>query len=158
MWDELAGREHPGWRIVSPETGGHVRQHASPTGAGWVFMDLASPYLDYLCRQIEETVTLFGDADGIFIDITFQLDSVSPWVQTRMEAQGLDWTDAEHRLKFTEQVTFEFFERTNKTVRKHAPKNADLLQLRPCPSRAPRHAEVFHAPRDGIASDRELGL
>ena len=122
VWDELAGREYPGWRVVSPETGAHVRQNAPPTGAGWVFMDLASPYLDYLCRQIEETATLFGDADGIFIDICFQIDSVSPWVQTRMEAQGLDWTDKEHRLKFTEQVTFEFYEKTNEAVRRHAPK------------------------------------
>jgi hypothetical protein len=122
VWDELAGREHPGWRVISPETGAHVRHRASPTGAGWVFMDLASPYLGYLCRQIEETVTLFPDANGIFIDICFQIDSVSPWVQTRMEGQGLDWTDKEHRLQFAEQVTFEFFERTNKAVRTHDPK------------------------------------
>ena len=119
IWDELAGREHPGWRVVSPETGAHVRQLAPPTGAGWIFLDLASPYLDYLCRQIDETMVMFGDADGIFIDICFQLESVSPWVQTRMEAQGLDWMDPAQRRQFAEQVTVEFLERTNQAVRKH---------------------------------------
>ena len=100
VWDELAGRENPGWRVVSPETGAHVRQRATPTGAGWAFLDLDSPYLDYLCRQVDEVMTLFGDADGIFIDICFQLESVSPWAQTpHGGGQGLDWTNPEDRLE-----------------------------------------------------------
>lgn len=122
IWDELAGREHPGWRTISPETEAHIRQNTTPTGAGWVFLDLASPYVDYFCRQLDEVMTLFGDADGIFIDICFQQESVSPWAQTRMEAGGLDWTNHEDRVAFAEQVTIEFFERTNRVIRKHDPK------------------------------------
>ena len=54
-WDELAAREHPGWRVVTPE-GVLIRQSAEPMGAGWAFLDFASPYLDYLCRQVEEVI------------------------------------------------------------------------------------------------------
>ena len=48
-WDELAAREHPGWRVVTPE-GVLVRQRGEPLGPGWAFLDFNSPYLDYLCR------------------------------------------------------------------------------------------------------------
>lgn len=117
-WDELAARENPGWRVVAPD-GRLIRQRGEPLGAGWAFLDFASPYVDYLCRQIEEVMELFPDGDGIFIDISFAMISLSPWVQTRMEAQGLDWTNPDDRITFTEQVQIEFFERTSGAVRKH---------------------------------------
>ncbi len=62
---------------------------------------------------------LFPDGDGIFIDICFALPSVSTWAQPGMEAEGLDWTDPEHRLKFTEQIQIRFFERVSEAVWKH---------------------------------------
>ena len=120
-WDELAARENPGWRVVTPE-GVLVRQRGEPLGPGWAFLDFNSPYLDYLCAQVEEAMQLFPDGDGIFIDICFALVTVSTWAQTKMEAAGLDWTNPEDRLKFTEQTQIEFFERITKAVRKHDPK------------------------------------
>ncbi len=117
-WDELAARENPGWRVVSPE-GVLVRQFSEPLGPGWAFLDFNSPYLDYLCAQVEETMQLFPDADGIFIDICFALVTVSTWAQTKMEANGLDWTNHEDRLTFTEGTQIEFFERLTNSVRKH---------------------------------------
>ena len=120
-WDELAAREHPGWRVVTPE-GELIRQRSTAMGAGWAFLDFCSPYLDYLCRQVEEVMEAYPDGDGIFIDICFALVSASAWAQTRMEEQGLDWTNPEDRLTFTEQTQIEFFERVSKAVRKHDPK------------------------------------
>jgi len=120
-WDELAARENPGWRVVTPE-GVLVRQRGEPLGPGWAFLDFNSPYLDYLCRQVEEVVDLFPDGDGIFIDICFALATVSTWAQAKMEAEGLDWTSPEDRLKFTERTQIEFFERVSKASRKGDPK------------------------------------
>ena len=119
-WDELAARENPGWRVVTPE-GVLIRQRGEPLGPGWAFLDFNSPYLDYLCRQVEEVVELFPDGDGIFIDISFALATVSTWAQAKMEAQGLDWTSPEDRLKFTEQTQIEFFERVSKAAREGDP-------------------------------------
>jgi hypothetical protein len=120
-WDELAARENPGWRVVTPK-GELIRQRAEPLGPGWAFLDFNSPYLDYLCRQVDEVVDLYGDGDGIFIDICFALENASSWAQVKMEAQGLDWTSPEDRLKFTEQTQIEFFERVAKAARKGDPK------------------------------------
>ena len=41
----------------------------------------------------------YPDGDGIFMDISFQLPSISSWAKTKMEAQGLDWTDARDRAE-----------------------------------------------------------
>ena len=88
-WDELAARDNPGWRVVTPE-GVLIRQRGEPLGPGWAFLDFNSPYLDYLCRQVDEVVDLFPDGDGIFIDIFFALETASTWAQAKMEARA--WT------------------------------------------------------------------
>lgn len=120
-WDELAAHTHPEWRAVSPE-GGSPRYLTTPNGAGWAFLDYASPYLDYLTAQLEEILTRYPDGDGIFVDICFQLPSVSVWAQKGMEAEGLDWTDPEHVHRFTGMSVQRFFDRITDTVRKHDPK------------------------------------
>lgn len=120
-WDELAACENPGWRVVTPE-GVLIRQRGEPLGPGWAFLDFNSPYLDYLCRQVDEVIDLFPDGDGIFIDICFALVTVSTWAQAKMEALGLDWTNPDDRLKFTEQTQIEFFERVSKAARRGDPK------------------------------------
>ena len=121
-WDELAASEHPEWRVVSPE-GSLLRHQAPPMGAGWAYLDFASPYLDYFCRQIDEVMRLHPDNDGIFIDICFAMESCSAAAQRRMQEQELDWTNPAERERFTEQVQIAFFERVAGTVRAHNPDN-----------------------------------
>ena len=119
-WDELAAFTHPEWRTVSPE-GGSPRYLAEPNGAGWAFLDYSTPYLDYLCAQVDEMMRRYPDADGVFMDICFQLPSVSSFAQTKMEALGLDWTNPSDLHKFTELSVENFFERVRGTLRKHDP-------------------------------------
>jgi hypothetical protein len=120
-WDELSAREHPGWRVVTPE-GVLVRQRGEPLGPGWAFIDFNSPYLDYLCRQVEEAAELFPEGDGFFIDICASLVSVSTWAQKKMEDRGLDWTDPENQVRQAEETQIEFFERVTAAARKGDPK------------------------------------
>jgi hypothetical protein len=120
-WDELAATTHPEWRTVSIDAGS-PRFLSTPDGAGWAFLDYSSPYLDYLCAQTEEVMQLFPDGDGIFMDISIQLPSVSVYAQKRMDALGLDWTDAEHRDRFTHMMVEEYFDRVTAAVRKYDPK------------------------------------
>lgn len=117
-WDELAAFNHPEWRTVSPD-GGTPRFLTTPNGAGWAFLDYSTPYVDYLCNQVDEIMRRYPDGDGIFVDICFQLPSVSTFAQSRMEMLGLDWTNADHRHQFTTQMVEEFFERVQGAVRKH---------------------------------------
>jgi hypothetical protein len=119
-WDELAAFEHPEWRIVAPD-GTMPRFRTDPLGAGWAFLDFSTPYLDHLCRQIDELMTRYPDGDGVFVDISFQLPTVSAAAQAKMEAQGLDWTRAEDREAFSAQSVENYFKRVSETVRKHDP-------------------------------------
>ncbi|HEY8359943.1 MAG TPA: beta-galactosidase trimerization domain-containing protein, partial [Ramlibacter sp.] len=119
-WDELAAFRHPEWRTVSPD-GGSPRQGTTPNGAGWAFLDYSTPYLDYLVRQTEEVMQRYGDGDGIFMDICFQLPSVSASAQAKMEADGLDWTNPDDRHTFTTRSVENFFERIDQAVHKHNP-------------------------------------
>lgn len=117
-WDELAATNHPEWRAVSPG-GGSPRMGAGPNGAGWAFLDFASPYVDYLCAQIDEVMVRYPDGDGLFVDICFQLPSVSAFAQRKMERLGLDWTNNADVDRFTTLSMEEFFDRVTATVRKH---------------------------------------
>ena len=56
------------------------------------------------------------------MDISFQLPSISSSAKTKMEAQGLDWTDARDRDTFTAQSVENYFTRVRDAVRKHDPK------------------------------------
>jgi hypothetical protein len=119
VWDELAAFEHPEWRILSPDGSFPNFRSEWGNGAGWAFLDLSSPYLDYLCAQTEEVMQLFPDADGIFMDISFQYPSVSTYARMKMDALGLDWTKAEDRDSFLQISVDNYFRRVTEAVRKH---------------------------------------
>lgn len=119
-WDEYAANINPGWRLMD-EKGLPRRVGGDPLGDGWAFLDFASPYLDYLCRQVEEVMVNYPDSDGIFIDIPYQQPSAGPWTQARMDAQGLDWQNPADRWKFAEQVSFELYDGIQSAVQKHDP-------------------------------------
>ena len=118
-WDEHAARMHPEWRTVSPE-GCLPQSRQEPTG--WSYLDFASPYLEYLCRQVAEVMVRYPDGDGIFIDIAFQLPSISVHAKSAMEEAGLDWTDAADRARHTARITEIFRERITDTVHGYDPK------------------------------------
>jgi len=118
-WDELAAHEHPEWRTVLPDNTLAEHRHGPDAEVGWAFLDLASPYLDYLCAQTEEVMQCYPDCDGIFMDISFQLPSISTWAKKKMEAEGLDWTRPEDRERHTARSVEEYYTRVRDAIRKH---------------------------------------
>jgi hypothetical protein len=114
--DNLAGAEHPDWREINPE-GAYSGWVTSPLKPGFQMMDFLSPYLDHLCAQIEETVRLFPECDGIFLDIISQSPGCSKWRLAWMEAEGLDAESAEDREKAAEAALMRYFERTTKAAK-----------------------------------------
>ncbi len=64
--DEVAASAHPDWVVVNAQGACAT----PPLQPGWHPLRFNSPYLDYLCAQIEEVVRLWPDNDGIFLDIT----------------------------------------------------------------------------------------
>ncbi|MDP9813793.1 hypothetical protein J2W42_006669 [Rhizobium tibeticum] len=121
-WDELAATEHPEWRTISPDGRQHMFSPELANGVGWAFLDFSTPYLDYLCAQTEEVMRNYPEADGIFMDIAFQLPSISTFARRGMEAQQLDWTDPTDRDRFTAWSVENFFTRIRDAVKKHDPR------------------------------------
>ncbi|CZT36556.1 Beta-galactosidase trimerisation domain-containing protein [Rhizobium sp. 9140] len=118
-WDEQAPQTHPEWRIVSPE-GTLPQSRNEPTG--WAFLDFSTPYLDYLCRQVEEVMRSYGDGDGIFLDISFQMPTVSAAARTKMDALGLDGTSPLDRDTFLDRSTEAYYEAVKAAVHRHDPR------------------------------------
>ena len=119
-WDEAAATRHPEWRIVRPD-GTLPRHRTHPNAAGWAYMDYASPYLDYLCDQVEEVMQRYPHGDGLWIDICWQPVSVSVAARTRMDAMGLDWTDEQDRKTFNNHIVEHFFDRITETAQRNDP-------------------------------------
>ena len=121
--DNLAAAEHSDWRELNAE-GAYQGWVTSPLQPGFWTMDFFSPYLDYLCAQIEEIVRLFPECDGIFLDISTQYPGCSRWRMEWMEAQGLDATIPEKRQHAADVALETYYLATNraaKTINPHMP-------------------------------------
>lgn len=109
--DNVASYEHPEWREISAD--GRLTGWTSRiVDAGFHMMDFHSPYLDYLCDQIEEVVTLFPDADGIFLDIISQHESCGRWSLEYMQANGLDPEVEADRQESSRQALLKYYRQT----------------------------------------------
>ena len=105
---------HPEWQVVFPD-GSSIPK--TPFTASFSLLCLNSPYMDYLCEQLKETVRLFPDADGIFIDIIAQRDCCCPFCMRDMKKAGIDPTNEVEREKFTRQVLLNYYKRAFEAVR-----------------------------------------
>ena len=75
--NNYVAENHPEWREVNAD-GMYAGWVASPLKPGFHSLCFNTSYLDYLCEHIVETVTLFPEADGIFLDIISQSPCCCP--------------------------------------------------------------------------------
>ena len=99
--DNVASHDTPQWRQVGPD-GRYSGWTSAPIDAGFHKMCFNSPYLDYLCEQIRETVALFPAANGVFLDIINQGQCCCPWCLDIMDREGLDARVEAHRCRCAE--------------------------------------------------------
>ena len=109
----LKGVEHPEWVEIS-----YDGKTCAPTYAGWRRMCFNTPYLDYLCDQIKEVVTIFPNCDGLFMDIISQGECCCKWCMESMRKNGLDPESSTDRKK-NAQMTMEKYYRETTTAAKH---------------------------------------
>jgi len=105
--DEVAAHAHPEW-VVKRRDG----TSAVPFKASWRLLSFNSPYLDYLCAQIEEVVTRWPDNDGIFLDIISAPLDYSDTSISEMRAAELDPENEMDARAYAEQVLYRYFERS----------------------------------------------
>lgn len=120
-WDELAASEHPEWRVTDLDWSMPRFRPEHGNNAGWAFCDFSTPYLDYLCAQTEEVMIRYPEADGIFMDISLQLPSISVSARKEMEREGMDWTNPDQVKLFAERAAENYYARVQQAVHKHNP-------------------------------------
>lgn len=115
-WNHRLVSEHPEWNEYSFEGKG-----PNPLCGGFSKLCFNTPYLDLLCEEIEETVAMFPDADGIFLDIINQGQCCCPHCMKGMFEAGLDPEQEADRRTFAHRVLENYFARTTAAVRKFNP-------------------------------------
>ena len=118
--NQYASEMNPGWRTVDCESK-YTNWNDSPLKAGFYKLCFnADGYLDYLCKLIEESVTMFPDADGVFLDITSQAECCCPACIRDMLANGLDPQKSLDRRKMARMTMIKYYRRTVEAIRKHS--------------------------------------
>ncbi len=156
--NEVAAELHPEWREIQPP-GVRGWRGACPGPAGFRKLCFNTPYLDYLCRLIDEAVRRYPDADGIFLDIALQRQCVCPRCVEEMRETGLDPDCEADRCEHDRQVMLRYYEATTNASRKYDPAmpvfhnsghfNASRLDLLPYFS----HLELESLPTGGWGYD-----
>ena len=112
----MIAEEHPEWREIERDGkfSGWTHNLLEP---GFHMLCFNSPYLDYLCEQIEEVVTLYPNADGIFLDIISQSQCYCRYCMKSMLEKGFDPEKEEDRLAHAKSVLHNYYERTTASAR-----------------------------------------
>lgn len=111
----MMAEEHPEWREINYD-GSYAGWTKSPLQAGFKTMCFNTPFLDHLCEQIREVVTLFPNCDGIFLDIISQSPCCCQWCLESMLEKGFDPEKEEDRKAHAKQVLEKYYIQTTKAA------------------------------------------
>ncbi len=104
--DEAMAIKHPEWCRQSKD--GRLFEPLKP---GFKGLSFSSPYLDYLCAQIEEVARKY-DPIGIFLDIIHPHRDYSVWALRDMRSLGLDPENDSDADEYSMRVLSKYFEKT----------------------------------------------
>lgn len=110
--DEMMSQRHPEWRVQWKNA------TYNPFQAGYKCMCFNTPYLDYLCAQIDEVLTMFK-TNGIFLDIISMRKCYCETCVRGMLAEGLDPENDDQVNDYQMRVLMKYYEKTTAAVRKH---------------------------------------
>ncbi len=104
--------EHPEWQCVFVDPNTLNTSVASPLKPGFHRVCFNSPYTEYLCEQIKETVHLFPNCDGIFLDIISQPECCCPYCLEVMRENGLNPNVQKDRQRCSELALERYYQMT----------------------------------------------
>ncbi len=114
--DEVSAHAHPEWLVVDKNG-----VSFNPLSPGFKRMSFDSPYLDFLCKQIEEVVQIWPDNDGIFLDIIAPRRNYAAAALSAMSSAGVDPEDDAQVDAWAQQVLLNYYERTTTAVKSANP-------------------------------------
>lgn len=114
--NDVAADAHPEWREVGLD-GHYLGWAPNVLEPGFKTVCFNSPYLDYLCAQISETMNRYPDCDGIFLDIILQEPCCCKHCLAVMAENGLNPAEEMDRKKCAELALLRYYKMTTDTVR-----------------------------------------
>ena len=111
--DEYIAYKRPEWIAVSREG-----VQSNPLCASWKQLAFDTPYLSYLCEQIEEIVDNYDASDGIFLDIIRAKDNFSPLGMLAMTGHDVDPLDAEQVKAWNWRTLQDYYARATAVSKK----------------------------------------
>ena len=139
QWDYFTANEHPEWLVVD-EQGCPVG--TPPYQAGFYRrLCVNSPYIDFLKAHVQEVLETLP-VDGFFFDIVGPMDCSCKYCRARMEAEGLEPSDAGGRRRFGLQTINSFKRDLTQFVRQF---NQDCTIFYNAGHIGPRHRAVVDA-------------
>ena len=108
-FDELAARKHPEWLLRPKDDTVHWER------AGYKYMCMNTPYLDYLIAQIEEAVRKY-DCDAIFLDIVGVRVCYCRHCVDKLISEGKDPYDYKNAYELAERTYAEYARRVREAI------------------------------------------
>ncbi len=112
--------EHPEWRVMA-EGGYYYGWSTKTTDAGFHALCFNTPYLDYVCAQIQEVATLFPQCDGLWLDIIHEPQCCCRWCLDSMVKLNLDPKVEADRVQHAAIVLDTYYRRTLAALREVSP-------------------------------------
>jgi hypothetical protein len=115
-FDEAMAVAHPEWT-----TKGKDGQAYEPLRASWKRLCFNTPYLEYLCAQIDEVIERFGGGDGIFLDIVHAHKCYCSYCIEGMVEAGLDPANDDDADDYGYRVLQKYFQQTTAACHRLSP-------------------------------------
>jgi hypothetical protein len=116
-FDEAMIARHPEWGVK-----GLDGKAFEPLRPGFKTLCFNTPYMDYLCAQIEEVTEKFrGQTPGFFLDIIFARRCYCNWCLRGMAERGLDPMNEPDVDIYAHEVLRRYYERSTAACRKFEP-------------------------------------
>ncbi len=112
-FDEYIAYKKPQWIAVSREG-----VQSNPLAAAWKSLAFDTPYLSYLCEQIEEVVDNYDASDGIFLDIIGAKDNFSPLGLLTMTGHNVDPLDPQQVEAWNWRTLQDYYARATRASKK----------------------------------------
>lgn len=152
--DEAMIQRHPEWGVK-----GKDGQTFAPLKPGFKALCFNTPYLDYLCAQIEEVIEMFDGGDGIFLDIIAARRCYCQWCLEGMLEIGCDPADDVAAGEYGAWVLQKYYQRTTAACLKQNPELRVFHNSGHIPKGAPdlirwnSHLELESLPTGGWGYD-----
>lgn len=115
-YDEAMAAQHPEWTWKQKEG-----KEFDPLKPGFKRMCFNTPYLDYLCAQIDEVVEKFEGGDGLFLDIVNARACYCRWCMDGMVSSGLNPMEDGDAESYAQIVLQKYLARATESSRKGNP-------------------------------------